>query len=157
MSGTMASANPVTHADRVLDLLVEGPEAAGVSDADLRRFFPGSTLTGVRLNRLRNWPRIVVRLDGARVGVATFTQTHGETHIPDFAVHLASGIRSDRSCLERRVLYALLDAIDLASKAGGCHRIVLIRSGVAAADLERRGYERINEGCAGAWMEKSLL
>jgi hypothetical protein len=53
------------------------------------------------------------------------------------------------------VLDALLNAIEIASLAGGCHRIVLIPS-VAATDLERRGYAVVREGCAGAWMEKSL-
>lgn len=40
--------------------------------------------------------------------------------------------------------------------AGGCRRIALIPPRVAAANLERRGYVGIREGCAGAWMEKSL-
>jgi hypothetical protein len=51
------------------------------------------------------------------------------------------------------VLYALLDAIDLASTAGGCRRIALIPPRIAAAILERQSYVGIREGCGGAWME----
>ena len=111
---------------------------------------------GRRLDRLRHWPRVVVRLDHVPVGVATYTQVNGETRIPDFALDIPSGIRADGPGLERRVLYALLDALELASRAGACRRIVLIPPRVAATNLERRGYIGIREGCAGAWMEKSL-
>jgi hypothetical protein len=139
-----------------LDVTVEGPDCARVSDADLRRLFPGSTLTGVRLNRLRNWPRLVVRLDGLPVALATYTQIDRETQIPDFAVDLPSRLKSGDGMLRRRALYALLDAIELAAVAGACRRIVVIPGPDTVAVLERRGYGAINEGCAGAWMEKSL-
>ena len=39
-------------------------------------------MTGERLNRLRNWPRVVVRVDEVPVGVATDTRTPVETHVP---------------------------------------------------------------------------
>jgi hypothetical protein len=138
-----------------LDVLVEGPDVGGLSDTDVRRLFPGTTLTGARLNRLRNWPRVVVRIDDVPVGLATYTQTPFEMQIPDFAVSIPTVVRSERARLAERVLDALLDAIELASLAGGCNRIVLIPS-VGGADLERRGYVVVREGCAGAWMEKSV-
>ncbi len=153
-SSTAARARSLDIA--VLDVLVEGPDTGGLTDVDLRRLFPGSTLVSGRLDRLRHWPRIVVRLDQLPVGVATYTQVEGETRVPDFALDVPSGIRADRTGLERRVLYALLDAIEVASMAGACRRIALIPPRVAAANLERRGYVGIREGCAGAWMEKSL-
>jgi hypothetical protein len=140
-----------------LDVTIEGPDCPRLSDADLRRLFPGSTLTGVRLNRLRNWPRLVVRLAGVPVALATYTQTDGETQIPDFAVDLPPRLNAMDGMLRRRALYALLDAIELASLAGACRRIVLIPGTDAIAVLERRGYRAFNEGCAGAWLEKSLL
>lgn len=140
----------------VLDVMVEGPEAAGLTDADLRRFFPAGTLSSGRLDRLRHWPRIVVRLNQRPLGVATFTQVDGETRIPDFALDVSSRTRTRGPGLERRVLYALLDAIDRASTAGACRRIALIPPRIAAAILERQGYVGVREGCAGAWMEKSL-
>jgi len=138
-----------------VDVLVEGADVRNLTDAEVRRLFPGGTLTGARLNRLRNWPRVVVRVDGALAGVATYTQTPFEMQIPDFAVSIPSAVRADRYGLTKRVLDALLDAIEVASLAGGCHRIVLIPS-AGSADLERRGYMVVREGCAGAWMEKSL-
>jgi hypothetical protein len=138
-----------------LDVLVEGPDLRGLTDAEVRRLFSGSTLTGARLNRLRNWPRVVVRVDDTLAGVATYTQTPFEMQIPDFAVRVPSAVGTDRSGLAQRVLDALLNAIEVASLAGGCHRIVVIPS-TGAADLEGRGYVVVSEGCAGAWMEKSL-
>jgi hypothetical protein len=137
-----------------LDVLVEGPDVRGLADADARRLFPG-TLTSVRLNRLRNWPRVVVRVDDILAGVATYTQTPFEMQIPDFAIDIPSALGPDRHGLAKRVLAALFDAIEVASLAGGCHRVVVIPS-VGTADLERRGYVVVREGCAGAWMEKLL-
>jgi hypothetical protein len=139
-----------------LDVTIEGPDCPRLSDADLRRLFPGSTLTGVRLNRLRNWPRLVVRHENVPIALATYTQIDGETQIPDFAIDLPARLKSSDGTLRRRALYALLDAIELASIAGACRRIVLIPTTDAIAVLERRGYAAVNEGCAGAWLEKSL-
>jgi hypothetical protein len=139
-----------------LDVTIEGPDCPRLSDADLRRLFPGSTLTGVRLNRLRNWPRLVVRHENVPIALATYTQIDGETQIPDFAIDLPARLKSSDGTLRRRARYALLDAIELASIAGACRRIVLIPTTDAIAVLERRGYAAVNEGCAGAWLEKSL-
>ena len=124
--------------------------------ADVRRLFPGSSPSGVRLNRLRNWPRVVVRVDDTVAAVATYTQTSFETQIPDFAIGIPSAVGSERSRLAERVLDALLDAIELASLAGECQRIVLIPSVASVDDMERRGYAVVEDGCAGSWMEKSL-
>ena len=142
--------------DAVLDVMVEGPEGKRLPDADLRRLFPGSALTGVRLNRLCNWPRLVVRLDDVPVALATYTQHDGETQIPDCALDVPARANADGT-LRRRALDALIDAIQLASLAGACRRIVLIPPPDAVSMLERRGFTAINEGCAGAWMEKSLM
>jgi hypothetical protein len=142
-------------APRELDLRVEGPDVKGLKDADVRRLFPGRA-TGERLNRLRNWPRVVVRVGDVPVGVATYTQTPIETQIPDFSVDVPPSLESERRYLETQVLDALLEAIEIASLAGGCRRVVLIPSH-GIADLTRRGYVTINEGCGGSWMEKSLL
>ena len=155
MTAIMSRADYPSIKRVALDVVVEGSDASGLTDADIRRLFPGTTLTGVRLNRLRNWPRVVVRVDDKAAGFATYTQTPFEMQIPDFAVSIPSAVGADRGGLTKRVLDALLDAIEVASLAGGCHRVVLIPS-AGAADLERRGYVVVREGCAGAWMEKSL-
>ena len=137
-----------------LDLRVEGPEARGLTDADLRRLFPGRA-TGDRLNRLRNWPRIVVRVDDVPVGVATYTQTPIETHVPDFSVEIPRPLELEHRHLAPQVLDALIEAIEIASLAGGCRRVVLIPTS-SDIGLARRGYVCVSEGCGGSWMEKSL-
>ena len=70
-----------------LDLRVEGPDVRGLTDAEIRRLFPAGT-SGERLNRLLNWPRVVVRVDDMPVGIATYTQTPLETQVPDFSVEI---------------------------------------------------------------------
>ena len=155
MTAIMSRADYSTPKRANVEVLVEGPDVRGLADADARRLFPGGTLTGVRLNRLHNWPRVVVRVDDILAGVATYTQTPFEMQIPDFAIDLPSALGPARYGLAKRVLAALFDAIEVASLAGGCQRIVVIPS-AGTADLERRGYVVVREGCAGAWMEKSL-
>jgi len=137
-----------------LDLRVEGPDVRGLTDAEIRRLFPAGT-TGARLNRLRNWPRVVVRVDDMPVGIATYTQTPMETQVPDFSVEIPPSLDVEHPDLAPQVLDALLDAIEIASLAGGCRRVVLIPLG-GPAELARRGYVCVNEGCGGSWMEKSL-
>jgi hypothetical protein len=138
----------------MLDLRVEGPDVRGLNDADIGRLFPGR-ITGERLNRLRNWCRLVVRVDDRLVGVATYTQTPIETHVPDFSVAVPRPIETQYENVSAQVLDSLLRAIEIASLAGGCHRVVLIPQG-RAAELERRGYVCVQERCGGSWMEKSL-
>lgn len=154
MSDVLSQSEVQTSA--ALDVMVEGPESRRLTDGDLRRLFPGSALTGVRLNRLRNWPRLVVRLDDVPVALATYTQLDGQTQIPDFALDVPPRADAGDGTLRRRALDALLDAVQLASLAGACRRIVLIPPREAVTMLERRGFSTISEGCAGAWMEKSL-
>lgn len=138
-----------------LDLRVEGPDVRGLNDPDIRRLFP-DRLTGERLNRLRNWRRLVVRIDDRLVGVATYTQTPVETHVPDFAVVIPPSMDAQYENVSAQVLDSLLGAIEIASLAAGCHRVVLIPQG-RVGQLERRGYTCIHERCGGSWMEKSLL
>jgi hypothetical protein len=135
-----------------VDVVVEGPDVGGLADVDLRRMFPERQLSGGRLNRLRNWPRVIVRIGDALAGVATCTQTPFETQIPDFAINVPLGVRSDQPELAQIVLEALLDAIELTALRNGCSRVVLAPSGPAAA-LEQRGYVSMGEG---TWMEKSF-
>jgi hypothetical protein len=150
LSGAWPASEPAA-----LDLRVEGADVHGLSDGDIRRLFPGPT-TGYRLNRLRNWPRIVVRLDDRPVGVATYTQTPLEMQIPDFAVEIPQSIDFDHLRVRSQVMSSLLDAIETASLAGGCRRIVIVPTG-GIKDLLRHGYVAVTEGCGGSWMEKSLL
>lgn len=138
-----------------LDLRVEGPEVQGLTDADIRRLFP-DRISGDRLNRLRNWPRIVVRIDEIPVGVATYTQTPIETQVPDFAVEIPHSIELNHPDVRRQVMASVIDAIEIASLAGGCHRIVIVPAG-SIKELLRHGYVAVTEQCGGSWLEKSLL
>ena len=141
-----------------LDVRVTGPDCDVLSDADLRRLFPGGALTEPRLNRLREWPRVTITFDGRVVGAATCQKTEGEMRVPDLAIDVPPptyGARTLR-CTDRDIVNALLDALELACIAGGCRRVIISPPRLSLAYLERRGYRGINERCAGGWIEKTL-
>jgi hypothetical protein len=156
----MASAYPpATVADFAsLDVRVTGPDTE-LADGDLRRLFPGSSLTGLRLDRLREWPRVVVTLGEDIVAVATCKKTEGEMRVPDIGMDIPAmeaGYAAICRCSEHDIINTLLDAVELASIAGGCRRVIVSPPRVSLAFLERRGYVRVDERCAGGWIEKSL-
>jgi hypothetical protein len=134
-----------------LEVRVTGPDCEPVSDADLRRIFPGGMLTQTRLDRLRQWPRVVVMCGERVVALATCQKTETELRVPEIGLDTSCG------CGMHEVLNALLDAVELAGLAGGCRRIVLMPPKAGASLLERRGYEGISERCAGGWLEKALV
>jgi hypothetical protein len=139
-------------APAVLDVRVDGPECAPLDSSDLRRLFPGSSLNQQRLDRLTAWPRVVVAVAGRVAAVATCHKFEGEMRVPDLAIDVPAAGR----LAERDVLNALLDAVELAAVAGGCRRVVLTMPKISPVCLERRGYVRINERCAGGWLEKQI-
>lgn len=142
-----------------LDVRVTGPDCDELSDGDLRRLFPGSSLTGTRLDRLRQWPRVVVTLGGDVVAVATCQKTECEMRVPDIGMDvpaMEAGYATVCRCSERDIINTLLDAVELACVAGGCRRVIVSPPRVSLAFLERRGYVRVNERCAGGWIEKTL-
>lgn len=134
-----------------LEIRVHGPDCEPMTDADLRRLFPGGALTEARLDRLRTWPRILVTCGGRTVAAATCQKTETELRVPEVGMDATCG------CSEREVIDALLDAVELAGLAGGCRRIVLLPPKVSLAHLQRRGYAGITERCAGGWVEKNLV
>jgi hypothetical protein len=136
-----------------LDVRIDGPDDL-LTHADLRRLFPGSMLTAPRLDRLRRGPRVIVSLDGEVVAVASCRRADGEMRVPDVAIHVPEGLA--RRWSPRDVLNALLDGIELSSVAAGCRRIILNPPPTSIAFVERRGYQRVNERCAGGWIEKTL-
>jgi len=150
--------NPVAD-QTTLDVRVTGPDCDELSDGDLRRLFPGSSLTDARLDRLRQWPRVVVTLGGDIVSVATCQKSEGEMRVPDVGMDvpaMEAGYAAICRCGERDILNALLDAVELAAVAGGCRRVIVSPPRVSLGFLERRGYIRVNERCAGGWIEKTL-
>jgi hypothetical protein len=141
-----------------LDVRVTGPDCDELSDGELRRLFPGSSLTGSRLDRLRQWPRVVVTLGDDVVAIATCQKSGGEMRVPDVGldVPVPDGNYAVCRCSERDILNTLLDAVELACIAGGCRRVIVSPPRVSLAFLERRGYVGVNERCAGGWIEKTL-
>jgi hypothetical protein len=133
-----------------LDVRVRGPDCDPVSDADLRRLFPGSTLTQERLDRVRTWPRVIIACDGRPVGLATYQKTELELRVPEVGLDTTCG------CGERDVLTALLDALEVAGLAGGCRRLIVSPPRTSLGYLERRGFTPVRECCAGGWIEKTL-
>ena len=78
--------------------------------------------------------------------------------VPDIGMDVPAmdaGFASMCRCSERDILNTLLDAVELATIAGGCRRVVVSPPRVSLAFLERRGYVRVNERCAGGWIEKT--
>jgi hypothetical protein len=133
-----------------MQVRVFGPDADPVTDADLRRLFPGAALTAERLDRLRDWSRVVAACGPRVVGLATYRRVDVELRAPDF------GLDPDCECLPGDIVGALLEALELACLAGGSERIVLMPPPAAARLLARRGYRVVDEGCAGAWAQKDL-
>ena len=132
------------------DVRVVGPDCEPIDDLDLRRLFPGSSLTEERLNRLRQWPRILVLCCGRVVAVATCQRVDLELRVPEI------GLANPCDCGERAILHALFDALEVAAMAGGCQRLVISPPRMSLMSLERRGYRRVRASCAGAWVEKRL-
>jgi hypothetical protein len=131
-----------------LEVTVFGPHCEPVRDRDIRRLFAGSALTQQRLDRLREWPRMLVACGDTIVGAATCQRVDDELLVPDLAVCVEPG------CSEHAVVNALLDALENACLAGGSRRIVLSPPRTSLALLERRGYRTIKASCAGCWIEK---
>jgi hypothetical protein len=131
-----------------LEVKVLGPHCEPMTEVDLRRLFAGSALTGQRLDRLREWPRMIILCGDRVVGAATCQRIEEELLVPDI------GLAVDNGCSEMEVVNALLDALETAGLAGGCRRIVLSPPRPSLAMLERRGYKTVKASCAGCWIEK---
>jgi hypothetical protein len=116
----------------------------------LRRLFPPTALTDARLERLTTWSRVLATCDGVVVGVATYRRTDQELRVADF------GVDESCACSISEIVGALVDALELACMAGGCHRVLLIPPLPTIAALRKRGYAVISEGCAGSWMERTF-
>ena len=141
-------AAPAVTAGTALEVKVLGPHCEQLSDLDLRRLFAGSSLTGQRLDRLREWPRMLVFCGDCLVGAATCQRIEDELLVPDIGVDVGT------SCSEKDVTNALLDALETACLAGGSRRVVLSPPRASLSMLERRGYKTIKASCAGCWIEK---
>ena len=142
-----------TRPDRsvaALEVSILSRDCQPISDPDLRRLFPGGALTAQRLDRIRDWPRLLVTVDGTVVGLATCQRLHDELLVPDIGMCVTC------ECSEHDALDALLDALETACLAGGSRRLVLNPPRTSLLFLERRGYYAVTASCAGCWVEKAL-
>lgn len=131
-----------------LEASVAGPHSEPLNDEDIRRLFAGSALTQQRLDRLRMWPRMLVRCGERIVAVATCDRAQEELVAPDI------GLAEDVACRTNDVLTALLDALESACMAGGSTRVILSPPRAGLSLLEKRGYRTVKASCAGCWIEK---
>ncbi len=136
----------------LVQVRVVGPEAACLSQTELRRLFKGRRLTPARRERLRNSGRVVAACGSRVVGLAAYEREAGELRVHEFAVDEGT------ACPIDQVAAALLDALEIACLAGGGRRLVLLPRAVLAEHLlSSRGFVHIAEGCAGSWFEKLFL
>lgn len=128
-----------------------GPDAGGLSPADQRRLFRHRPLSRHRRDRLARSLKVLATHGAHLVGLASYERTDDELRVHEIAVD------PDLSFGTSDILQQLLDAVELAALAGGCRRVVLLPPAVATVEpFERLGYRIVNEGCAGAWLEKSF-
>jgi hypothetical protein len=128
---------------------VLGPDAAEVSEEDLKRLFKGRHLTPARRHHLADTGRVLAACGARIVGLAGYERIDGEFRVHEFGLDEASP-----GCLEE-IATALLDALETACLAGGGKRLVLLpRASVDAGFLRQRGYAPIAEDCAGSWFVK---
>ncbi len=132
-----------------LQVRVVGPESKPLTTAELRRLFGPHTLPRSRRDRIARCAKVVAAIDARIVGMAAFDRTADEIRVHELAV------APDVCFSPPDILRQLLDAVELACLASGGRRLVLLpHAVVAVTPLERLGYRLINEGCAGAWLEK---
>lgn len=140
-----------------LEIRVCSADCEPLCDRDLRRLFPGSSLTQPRLDRLRLLPRVAIMVGGRVVATATCQKVEEELRVPDLGIDgslpeaTTTAVRGDRE-----IINALLDAIEMAALAAGCQRVIVNPPKVSLTMLERRGYRQIHESCAGSWIEKTV-
>jgi hypothetical protein len=135
-----------------LQVRVVGPESGVPTNADLRRLFASRALTRSRRERAARCAKVLASYGARVVGMAAFDRTADEIRVHEIA------FEPDVCFSPPDILRHLLDALELACLASGGRRLVLLpHAVVAVTPLERLGYHLVNEGCAGAWLEKSFL
>ena len=122
-----------------------------ISAADLDRFFGAESWTPARRQRLATCPRIAVACGPRLVGLVVYESLGSEVRVHEF------GLAPQAPCGPRHVAGVALDALELSCLAAGVRRLVMTsRALVAGRALWERGFWRIDEGCAGSWLEKTF-
>ncbi len=131
---------------------VLGPDAGGVSVADLRRLFRGQRLTVARRSRLEQGNRILALCGRRVVGLAAYDRSDRELRVQEV------GIDTSSDCAPTQIADGLLDALELGCVAGSVRRLVLPpRTGLFDEVLQRRGYTAIAQVASGTWYEKRFV
>lgn len=134
-----------------LNFKVLGPDAGGVSLADLRRLFRGQRLTASRRNRLAHGSRILALCGARLVGVAVFDRIDRDVRVHEL------GLDTQSACGTDEIEDGLLDALELACMASGARRLVLLPHAAPNDTIaRRRGYATVGGGTSGAWVEKAF-
>jgi hypothetical protein len=134
-----------------LQVRVVGPDSAAPSAADIRRLLLQRPLSRVRRDRLVHAAKVIATVGSRVVGLASYERINDEIRVHELA------FEPDVCFSTQDILRQLLDALELACLASGGRRLVLLpQAVVAVSPLERLGYHLINEGCAGAWLEKTF-
>ncbi|MFB3852459.1 MAG: hypothetical protein ACE148_01405 [Vicinamibacterales bacterium] len=135
-----------------LRVRVDGPDGTALSAADLRRVFRGVRFTPARRTRLDQGGRVVARLGSSLVGVAAFERAGCELRVYEMGVDSSL----DAEAVDE-IVGAMLDALEVACMAGGGRRLVVLpRAAASCAQMRRRGFAAVAEGCAGSWFEKTF-
>ena len=139
-------------ADAPVHFKVLGPDAGGVSLADLRRLFRGQRMTLARRARLSRGGRILALCGKRIVGLAAYDRTDRELRVDELGIDAASACPADS------IADALLDALELGCVAGSVTRLMLLpRTSRFDEVLGRRGYAAIAKAAAGTWFEKRFV
>jgi hypothetical protein len=136
-------------ADAPVHFKVLGPDAGGVSVADLRRLFRGQRMTLARRAQLSRGGRILALCGNRIVGLAAYDRTDRELRVDEVGIDDASACPADS------IANALLDALELGCVAGSVRRLMVLPRTTRFDDLlRRRGYAAIARAAAGTWFEK---
>jgi hypothetical protein len=132
-----------------LQIRVLGPDVGSPARTDLRRLFPGQRLSAARKNRLEHGGRVVALCGSRVVGLAAYESVDRELRVWDM------GVDPQPACEAAVIAGELLDALELACMAGGARRIVLLpRTGLEEAELQRRGYRLLATRGTSPWFDK---
>jgi hypothetical protein len=146
-----AASRHTLHDARPLHVRVAGPDSPQPAPTDLRRLFAHRTLTRARREHMARCAKVLAIVDSRLIGLAAFDHHRDDVRVHEFAVE------PDVCYSAQDILRQLLDALELACLASGSRRLIILPSAVSAVSpLERLGYRLVNEGCAGAWLEKSF-
>ncbi len=131
---------------------VLGPDAGGVSPADLRRLFRGQRLTRIRRTRLEQESRILALCNRRVVGLAAYSRSDREMRVEEV------GLDTSSDCTPALIAEGLFDALELACVAGSVRRLVILsRPGLLDQVLQSRAYTAIAQVAAGTWFEKRFV